>query len=695
MDGDIYSNNASIHDSNLKEMIHLDTLVTIYGYECKALKLIYENSTSTYYYSEDIKVDSKSFSNHAYADWNQILKEMNGSIPLQFVTEFESSYYIAHPELVEKFDFVDVDFNPKAYLKSYKSNNDVIFKRITSAFKSIYDTEKGKISSLEATGEAKKGLLSMPINLKLKDPSNMKITISFNGINFYVVENSEIGWQYNPMEDKVITTNSTHKNRGKGELISGFSPMLKPNWSDFEIIHIQELNNIYRIVTKNNRNKKVFYISKRDYSINKWADSESYFVIDKYNDFDGIPFPNNLKQFNYFSDEPVFESTFLDVTFNVEMNDSIFEIPENLKSKIIVKEETISHTEYFNEAESYLKEEKYNEAIDSYKKAISLDNTNKLYFNQLGVAMQRNGDQYGAISAFTRATEIDPDYYVAMHNLGHLKLKLGDYRKAIIDISKAIESNNTKPLYYSNRGLCYYNLESYDTALTDFNRSIELDSSFQVGYWNVAMSHFQLEEYDEAINNFGKSIALRKNNSEAYNYRGICYYNLEKFDLALEDFKNAVKSDKPLVNYYRNLGETYSELEQTRKAINSFKKAIEIDSSFSEGYNLIGLEYLNESSYNAAITAFDEAILISPNEATYYDNRAFAKDGKMDFIGAIDDYSQSISLYPSDPHIYYLRGAAKINVNNKNDACNDFKKAVEMGSEEAKESLKEHCASRN
>jgi tetratricopeptide (TPR) repeat protein len=58
----------------------------------------------------------------------------------------------------------------------------------------------------------------------------------------------------------------------------------------------------------------------------------------------------------------------------------------------------------------------------------------------------------------------------------------------------------------------------------------------------------------------------------------------------------------------------------------------------------------------------------------YFDNRALAKTEKQDYTGAIEDYSSSIELYPSDPESYYQRALVKISMNNKYDACLDFKK---------------------
>jgi hypothetical protein len=82
---------------------------------------------------------------------------------------------------------------------------------------------------------------------------------------------------------------------------------------------------------------------------------------------------------------------------------------------------------------------------------------------------------------------------------------------------------------------------------------------------------------------------------------------------------------------------------------------------------------------------------LDASNPVYFDNRALSKTEKQDYAGAIDDYSSSIELYPTDPETYYQRALVKMSMNNKYDACLDFKRAEELGSAEAKAALKKNC----
>lgn len=92
----------------------------------------------------------------------------------------------------------------------------------------------------------------------------------------------------------------------------------------------------------------------------------------------------------------------------------------------------------------------------------------------------------------------------------------------------------------------------------------------------------------------------------------------------------------------------------------------------------------------AARRDIEKAIELSPENALYYDYRAYLREEAGDYTGAIDDFTTSLNL-EQDANIYYRRGVAKINISNKFDACKDFKKAEELGSDEAKSALAEYC----
>ncbi|MFO0754615.1 MAG: tetratricopeptide repeat protein, partial [Thermodesulfovibrionales bacterium] len=67
---------------------------------------------------------------------------------------------------------------------------------------------------------------------------------------------------------------------------------------------------------------------------------------------------------------------------------------------------------------AYGKLRKYSEAIEAFKRAISIDPDYAEAHNNLGVTYLKSGMYKGAVEAFEQAIMIKPDYAEAHNNLG-------------------------------------------------------------------------------------------------------------------------------------------------------------------------------------------------------------------------------------------------------------------------------------
>ncbi|MBD99043.1 MAG: hypothetical protein CMO34_04295 [Verrucomicrobia bacterium] len=89
--------------------------------------------------------------------------------------------------------------------------------------------------------------------------------------------------------------------------------------------------------------------------------------------------------------------------------------------------------------------ELYNEALESYHKAIAVDsNFKEAYFN-LGFVHMFYLELYSeSLKYFSRAMEIDPNYYQALYNRGYAFELMGDIKNAATDYRQALK---VKPDY--------------------------------------------------------------------------------------------------------------------------------------------------------------------------------------------------------------------------------------------------------
>ncbi len=87
-----------------------DSLTTVLGYESYMVKYDADYGKSTSYYSDRIRVDYTTFEGHQVGNWYNKLKEVNGSIVLKSITEYEGYLEVMEavkivPRTVDKSEF--------------------------------------------------------------------------------------------------------------------------------------------------------------------------------------------------------------------------------------------------------------------------------------------------------------------------------------------------------------------------------------------------------------------------------------------------------------------------------------------------------------------------------------------------------------------------------------------------------------
>ena len=123
--------------------------------------------------------------------------------------------------------------------------------------------------------------------------------------------------------------------------------------------------------------------------------------------------------------------------------------------------------------------------------------------------------------------------------------------------------------------------------------------------------------------------------------------------------------------------------------IDNYTKAIKVNPDYEDAYYARGWAYISLGIYQFAINDFDSLIRINPDYADAYYARGFAYDDLGNYQQAIDDYSSAIKINPNNAKAYLFRGTAKWNL--KLECCGDFKKACELGDQEACSWFSSHC----
>lgn len=125
--------------------------------------------------------------------------------------------------------------------------------------------------------------------------------------------------------------------------------------------------------------------------------------------------------------------------------------------------------------------EDFNKAIEYFKKALKVDPNFSEAHNNIGVAYEKTGKTDEAIESYKKAIS-NPMYKnpeKAFNNLGRIYYRVGQYDNAIDAFKGALRRVNDFYLSYYGLSLCYNAKGFYGDAATALKRAIEIDPLYK------------------------------------------------------------------------------------------------------------------------------------------------------------------------------------------------------------------------
>ena len=125
------------------------------------------------------------------------------------------------------------------------------------------------------------------------------------------------------------------------------------------------------------------------------------------------------------------------------------------------------------------------QAVKSYKKAISVrPKFAEAHFN-MGSVLQDQGKFEEAISSFKKAISINPNYSEALNNMGVAFQDLGELKKALATYKRALSINPNFPEVYNNMGTTLKNQNKTKEAMEAYEKALLVRPNYAEAYANL------------------------------------------------------------------------------------------------------------------------------------------------------------------------------------------------------------------
>lgn len=317
----------------------------------------------------------------------------------------------------------------------------------------------------------------------------------------------------------------------------------------------------------------------------------------------------------------------------------------------------------------YYRQKQYSKALPHYTRAISMNDREPVYFENLGLSHEKLEVFEEAERNYRIAAEVNSKDGESLNRLGVFYYNRKDYASAIEFYRKALERQPEEQSFLDNLGLAYEKNGQPDLALEYYKKAAEKEPPDDELFNKIGLIYYKGGKYEEAMEYFRKAAETDKTNSIYIENIASSYRLLGKFANAMKYYRKAIETDPANDNAYNELGRLYYEKGELDNAIDAGKKAIAIKPDYDLYHQNVGFAYKmsgkrkeSEEAYRQAI-ALNSSNYISWNELgnLYYENNEPAR--------ALEHYIKAIEIEPADRVLYSNKALALLLMGNASEAA--------------------------
>ena len=228
---------------------------------------------------------------------------------------------------------------------------------------------------------------------------------------------------------------------------------------------------------------------------------------------------------------------------------------------------------YYNKGAALSELNNFKEAIEAYDMATKLNKNNYDAYLNKGNAYKELKKNSEALKCYDMAIKINPENPDSYYNKGIVLSDLNKFEEAIRSYNLAITFDATKADFYHNKAIALSETNNFLDAIKAYDQAIKLDTSNPDSYINKGNALSEIKKFDEAIESYEKAIKLDSRNTLAYNNKAVALYTINKFDDAIKAYNISIKLNENNPVSYANRGNLYLTLNKNSEALQDYKKA--------------------------------------------------------------------------------------------------------------------------
>jgi tetratricopeptide (TPR) repeat protein len=208
---------------------------------------------------------------------------------------------------------------------------------------------------------------------------------------------------------------------------------------------------------------------------------------------------------------------------------------------------------HYNLGLALAKQDKLEEAISHFSKALKIKPDYVKALTYLGLALTEQGKLEEAISHYSTALKIKPDYVEAHNNLGLALAKQGKLEEAISHFSTVLKIKPDYVKALNNLGLALAKQGKLEEAISHYSKALKIKPDYAEPHYNLGLVLAKKGKLEEAISHYSTALKIKPDYVEALNNLGLALAKQGKLEEAISHFSTALKIKPDYVKALNNL----------------------------------------------------------------------------------------------------------------------------------------------
>jgi tetratricopeptide (TPR) repeat protein len=298
---------------------------------------------------------------------------------------------------------------------------------------------------------------------------------------------------------------------------------------------------------------------------------------------------------------------------------------------------------HVSEAATYEQQKAIPHAIESYTKAIAIEDTAGTRLSR-GYHYETSQQPQEALVDYTAATRLEPENAEAWRYLGNHKSVQGDHAGALEIFGQALKFTNSPADILSARARAYGRKEDFKSALKDNAEALKLKPKDQPMFLQRTWLLGKSDEYSTAVT----------------------------------ELKARIKQEPENLVLLHQLAYLYDIQYDQAHGIEVYRTILKLDSKNVAAYRGLASALLLKQDPLASLAAANEALRLDPKSEQAMAHRSRAKAELGEYSDALKDIETAVQQNPKSTYCVFIRGWLRCHERNWKGAVEDYKLATAL-----------------